>query len=71
MRKSSLKKRRQTIIEYVMIIMLVVVASVALVSLFSDTIREKIAGIIHVFDPSADTSDVDTSSETIMHDLAP
>ena len=68
--KSQLRaKRPQTIVEYVLIIAIVVVAAIGILSVFSDTVRGKIAGIIKVFDPSADTSTVDTSSKDIMQKL--
>ena len=54
--------RGQTIAEYLVILGLVVVASVVVISIFSDTIREKIIGVIKVFDPDADTSAAETSS---------
>lgn len=60
---------RQTIIEYVLIICIVVVAAVGILSIFSDTVRSKIAGIVKVFDPDADTSEVDTGSREIMEQL--
>jgi Flp pilus assembly pilin Flp len=71
MRRAPKKKRNagQAIIEYVLIIAIVVVASVTILSLFSDTVRGKIAGIVKVFDPDADTSVVDTSSQEIMEQL--
>ncbi len=67
--KRARRKRGQTIVEYVLIICIVVVAAVGILSLFSDTVRGKIAGIVKVFDPSADTSEVDKGSKEIMQDL--
>ena len=67
--KVARRKRGQTIVEYVLIICIVVVAAVGILSLFSDTIRGKIAGIVKVFDPSADTSQVDKGSKEIMEEL--
>ena len=63
------RKNHQTIVEYVLIIAVVVIAAVGILSLFSDTVRGKIAGIVKVFDPNADTSSVNTSSQTIMTQL--
>ena len=59
----------QAIVEYVLIIAIVVVAAVAILGIFSDTVRTKIAGIVKVFDPDADVSSVDTKSQEIMEDL--
>ena len=67
--KKSRRRRGQTIVEYVLIICIVVVAAVGILSLFSDTVRSKIAGIVKVFDPDADTSEVDKGSKEIMEEL--
>ena len=70
-RKSARKRNKgQAIIEYVLIIAIVVVASVAILGVFSDTVRKKISGIVKVFDPDADTDDaINTSSQEILEDL--
>ena len=68
MRKLKRRRRGQTIVEYVLIISIVVVASVGILSIFSDTMRKKIAGIVKTFDPSAD-ADVSQSSREIMEEL--
>ncbi len=52
------RRKGQTITEYVLIIAVVVVAAIGILAMFSDTVREKIGGIITVFDPSK-ASDVD------------
>ncbi len=67
--KTKRRRRGQTIVEYVLIICIVVVAAVGILSLFSDTVRSKIAGVVKVFDPDADTSEVDKSSKEIMEEL--
>lgn len=62
--------RRQTIVEYVLIIAIVVIAAIGILSMFSDTVRGKISGIIKVFDPSANTStEIDQGSKDIMQQL--
>ena len=64
------KNKGQAIIEYVLIIAIVVVASVAILGVFSDTVRSKIAGITKVFDPDAETDDaLDKSSQELLEDL--
>lgn len=63
------RQRGQTITEYILIIAVVVVASVGILSVFSDTVRQKISGIIHVINPSSDTSSADTGSKEIMQSL--
>lgn len=63
-------KKGQAIIEYVLIIAIVVVAAVAILGVFSDTVRKKIAGIVKVFDPSADTDNaINTSSQELLENL--
>lgn len=66
------RKRRnlgQTITEYVLIIAVVVVAAIGILSMFSDTVRSKISGVIMVFDPDADTSSEMTGSQEIFQQL--
>ena len=63
------KSRKQTIVEYVLIIAIVVVAAIGILSVFSDTVRGKIAGIIKVLDPNANVSEASTSSKDIMQGL--
>jgi Flp pilus assembly pilin Flp len=67
--KKNKRNMGQAIIEYVLIIAIVVVASVAILGVFSDTVRKKIAGIVKVFDPDADVSAADTSAQEILEDL--
>ncbi len=66
-------RRYQTIVEYILIIAVVVVAAVGVLSIFSDTVRHKISGIVHVLDSGADadaaSGAVDTSSEEILKQL--
>jgi Flp pilus assembly pilin Flp len=70
MMNRQIKARRpQTIVEYVLIIAIVVVAAIGILSVFSDTVRGKIAGIVKVFSPNTDTSEADTSSKSIMQGL--
>lgn len=70
MERKRTQVRRQTIVEYVLIIAIVVVAAIGILSIFSDTLRGKISGIVKVFDPSADTSaEIDKSSKSIMQDI--
>ncbi len=68
----KIKKRRrrgQTIVEYVLIVCIVVVASVGILSLFSDTVREKIAGVVKTFDPDANVDDELDPSKEVMQEL--
>ncbi|MCH2175512.1 MAG: hypothetical protein MK193_07275 [Lentisphaeria bacterium] len=67
--KVMLKRQRQTIIEYVLIIAIVVLAAIGLLGLFSDTLRSKIAGIINTIDSDANATSTDESSEDILKDL--
>lgn len=72
MKLRQLKKRSrgQTIIEYVLIICIVVVAAVGILGVFSDTVRQKIAGVVNVFGGDTSSQDVsEGSSENIMRTL--
>ncbi len=64
--------RPQTIVEYVLIIAIVVVAAISILSIFSDTVRGKIAGIVKVLDPSNTTASTEmgTSSKSVMEGLS-
>jgi hypothetical protein len=68
-RKRKKRNAGQAIVEYILIIAIVVVASVAILGIFSDTVRSKVAGITKVFDPDADVSDVDTTSQEVLQEL--
>ena len=73
---SSLKKcrRGQTIVEYVLIICIVVVASIGLLSIFSDTVRKKISGIVSTIDDEkgqeAQSEYSDKESKEILKDMS-
>jgi Flp pilus assembly pilin Flp len=70
MKKRNRKRRRgQTIVEYVLIICIVVVASIGILSMFSNVVREKIAGIVKTFDSDADVDSELKDSKEIMQDL--
>lgn len=67
-----LRKRNQTIVEYVLIIALVAVAAIGLLGIFSDTVREKITGIISVFDDEKGDearTELENNSEDLLKDL--
>lgn len=49
-RNTKRRRRGQTIVEYVLIICIVIVASIGLLSIFSDTVRKKISGIVSTID---------------------
>lgn len=73
-RNRSLRRRRrrgQTIVEYLLIIGIVVIAAVGIISIFSDTVRNKIGGIVKVLDPDNSNVDADLqdNSEQIFQDL--
>ena len=69
MKKRIKKRKGQTIVEYVLIIAIVVVAAIGVLSAFSDTVRAKIAGITKVFSPDADTKYDDADSKSIFQNL--
>lgn len=67
------RRRGQTIVEYVLIIAIVVVAAIGILGVFSDTIRGKLAGIVNVFggDAAAASAATADNSATIMKNLQP
>ena len=73
--KKFMKKKRsgQTIVEYILIVVLVAIASLVVLGLFSDTLRKKISGAISSMTSGTEAQDaqsnVDTKSEDILKDL--
>ena len=67
--KSTRRRKGQTIVEYILIIAIVVVAAIGLLGIFSDTVRSKIAGITNTIDSNADASSTDENALDIMKDL--
>lgn len=63
------KSRGQTIVEYVLIIAIVVVAAVGILSVFSDTVRQKIAGVVQVFGGDTSSASLDKSGQQQMQEL--
>ena len=63
--------RGQTIVEYVLIIAIIVVAAIGILGVFSDTVREKLSGVVHIF--GGDTARADAAvqihSEDVMRSL--
>lgn len=64
------KQGGQTIAEYVLIIAIVVVAAIGILSVFSDTVRQKIAGATAAFggDDSAIDSELSDTSRDIFEE---
>ena len=73
--KKLMKKKRagQTIVEYILIVVLVAIASLVVLGLFSDTLRKKISGAISSMTSGSEAtdavSDVGKKSEAILQDL--
>jgi len=73
--KKFMKKKRsgQTIVEYILIVVLVAIASLVVLGLFSDTLRKKISGAISSMTNTSEAQDaqsnVDTKFEDILKDL--
>ncbi|MFZ2654688.1 MAG: hypothetical protein WAX69_07195 [Victivallales bacterium] len=73
--KSILRKKRtgQTIVEYILIVTLVAIASLTVLGLFSDTLRKKISGVISTLTSGTEAteaqSDVQTKSSDLLKDL--
>jgi Flp pilus assembly pilin Flp len=73
--KKFMKKKRsgQTIVEYILIVVLVAIASLVVLGLFSDTLRKKISGAISSMTSGTEASDAQTDvtkkSDDILKDL--
>jgi Flp pilus assembly pilin Flp len=73
--KKFMKKKRsgQTIVEYILIVVLVAIASLVVLGLFSDTLRKKISGAISSMTNTSEAQDAqsnaDNKSEDILKDL--
>ncbi len=69
MKKIKNKKNSgQAIVEYIIIIVIVAVAALTVMGIFSDTVRQKIAGVVAVFGGDA-TDAVSTNSADILKQL--
>ena len=74
MRKLMRRRTKgQTIVEYILIVVLVALASLVVLGLFSDTLRKKISGVISTLTSGTEATeaqaDVQTKSEDILKDL--
>ena len=73
--KKFMKKKRsgQTIVEYILIVVLVAIAALVVLGLFSDTLRKKISGVISNLTSGTESTeaqrDVQKKSEDILKDL--
>ena len=73
--KKFMKKKRagQTMVEYILIVVLVAIASLVVLGLFSDTLRKKISGAISSMTSGTEAADAATDvskkSELILQDL--
>ncbi len=69
MKKLRKKTRRQTIVEYILIITLVAIAAIVVLGIFSDRIREIIAGAASTFGADDAEEAVETSSVEILQNM--
>lgn len=70
MKTRRLKKQRgQAIVEYIIIIVIVAVAALTVMGIFSDRIREIIAGVATTFGADDAETAIETSSVDILKDL--
>ncbi len=67
--KKFMKKKRsgQTIVEYILIVVLVAIAGIGVIGLFSDTLRKKILGAVVVL--TGTVQEAPTSSVDILQGL--
>ncbi len=65
------QRRGQALTEYIIIVVIVALAAIAIVSIFSDTIREKFAGAVEELggDSAAKDAAMDISSHQYLKDL--
>ncbi|MBI5687146.1 MAG: hypothetical protein HZC54_18905 [Verrucomicrobia bacterium] len=63
----------QTMTEYIVIVVVVALAALAIFGIFSDTLRQKLAGTVSTFDSgqnaSAAQQEASTSSRDVLRDL--
>ncbi len=58
MKKLRKKQKGQAIVEYVIIVVIMAVAGLAILGFLSDTVRSKVAGIIYALGGTPDDADV-------------
>jgi len=70
MRKQRKQRNQgQAIVEYIIIIVIVAVAALTVMSLFSNTIRQKIAGVVTVFGGEGAADAVSKDSLEVLQEL--
>ncbi|MFA5190191.1 MAG: hypothetical protein WA117_15440 [Verrucomicrobiia bacterium] len=67
------RKSGQTMTEYIVIVVVVALAALAIFGIFSDTLRQKLAGTVSTFDSGSNASDavaeVNTKSADVLKNL--
>jgi Flp pilus assembly pilin Flp len=71
MRTFLRKKDGQALTEYILIVVIVALAAIAILAIFSDTLRSKFGGAVEELggDTAAKDAALQDSSETILKDL--
>ncbi|MBI5818809.1 MAG: hypothetical protein HZA88_07460 [Verrucomicrobia bacterium] len=68
------RKSGQTMTEYIVIVVVVALAALAIFGIFSDTLRQKLAGTVSTFDSGSNASDaqadVNTKSADVLKNLS-
>lgn len=65
-RKIKTNSRGQAIVEYIIIIVIVAVAALTVMGIFSQTIREKISGVVAIFGGSrADEAQTEAEKDSV------
>lgn len=69
--KKSRSKEGVALTEYIILVVLVALAAIAIVGIFSDTLREKFGGAVEEMggDSSAKDAALETSSQDFLKDL--
>ena len=71
MKKQRNRKSGQTMVEYIIIVVIIAIATIAIFGVFSDTIREKLGGAVVELggDDSAKQDALDTESKDWLKEL--
>lgn len=69
LKRNRKRQQGQAIVEYIIIIVIVAVAALTVMSLFSNTIREKIAGVVTVFGGEGAEDAVSQDSLEVLQEL--
>jgi len=64
MKKMKRNRKGQAIVEYIIIVVLIAVGALGIMGAFSDTIKQKMAGVINTFGGDTDSQEDKKSTDT-------